>query len=325
MRKRDWIFQSNCFDVATQGSCKRMLIIATATDSKLYAKISDPVINAIYNNYHPVFLDYDNIYANYQVVEGQSESKTLNLKNLLLKDLPDRVRIWEPMVLVVYPSGSPEFKAIFPDGRKPFNSGAYETRISAVKALKMKLETDPLLSGVAVLVSSFYNVLYSARSTQQEKEGLLKDLSSQRENQRIVLAKALYTVLAGLMSRFAGDTEQLKNYFNLTLIREKSQAVAPDEVVVKGKVTIAGFETPVAKVAVVLFPPQGDPITKYTSAKGNYKFEQGRLNPGTGIVTLKVDAPGYEHYEYTFEATPGNGYDVNIALVPAEGMLKKVA
>lgn len=225
MATRPWIFTSNTFEVNTRGSNKNMLSISTDTEAKLQAEISDADINVIYTDYFPVYEAYRQIYINYDVAAGNREGETLNFENLITTELQQKIRKWEGFVRSVYDEDSPEERSIFPNKRAPFLGGTYDDRISAVGSLAKRLtaDTNASIQGYAPTVQSFYNLLFSARDTQQNKEGLLGMLSDTREQQRILLANELYAVLGGLMRKFKSDPQQITRFFDLSLLRETEE------------------------------------------------------------------------------------------------------
>ena len=120
----------------------------------------------------------------------------------------------------VYIEDSPEEKGIFPNKRTPFLKGTYEDRILAVNVLYLKLNTDSNFTTLAPQVQSFYNVLLSARDTQQQQEGTLGLLSDTREQQRILMATELYGALGALMNKYKATPVSVAQFFDLSLLRE---------------------------------------------------------------------------------------------------------
>src|SRR3972149_369182 len=186
MATRPWIFSINTFEVNTSSSNKTMLSIATDTEAKLQAESTDPDINILHAGYFPIYDAYRQICINYDVAEGNRKGKTLNLENLMKEKLPEEVRKWEGFVRSIYVEDSPEEVEIFPKKRTAFTHGTYEDRIGAVGSLAARLAADANASiqGYAPTVQSFYNLLLTARDTEQQKEGLLGMLSDTREQQR---------------------------------------------------------------------------------------------------------------------------------------------
>lgn len=191
---------------------------------------------------------------------------------------------WEWQVHNIYPKGTPAEVEIFPRSRTPFLQGTYEQRINAVKALYMKLATDGAFAALTTQVQSFYNVLLSARDTQQQKEGLIGQLATVREEQRILLADALYGALAGLMVKFKSNRPQIAHYFDLSLLRSKN-----------GEEVLAEYEGTLGPNAFVSLGTLADGAKKIrtTSIAG------GPVETGIGVIndvfngnTMTLQGPG---------------------------------
>ncbi len=295
MATRDWIYIINTFDVNTKDSNVKMLSLATDTDSKLLGQTADADILALYNLYHPVFTAYRQIYINYEIAAGNHQGETLNVQNLLSEDLQDQLRLWEGVVRSVYPEDSPEEKAIFPNKRAPFLQGTYEERISAVGALAAKLAADSnaTITAYAPTVQSGYNLLLTARDTQQQKEGLLSELSSLRENQRLLLAQELWgTVLAGLMKKFKTDPEQITNYFDLSLLRETGNGeavISTVELLVNANSTASAGSQPAGTVSVRMTALLNGPLEFGLSLDGSTFDGNTTVLSAPGSATFTIE------------------------------------
>ena len=251
MAKRMWLYLNNTFEVNTAGSNVKMLSIATDTHSKLQAQVSDNAIAAIMASYNPVYQAYRQICSNYDAVAGSKQGNTLNLEILLKDNLPEEIRKWEGAVRSVHVEDSPAEKAIFPNKRKPFLDGTYEDRLLAVNTLYDKLNTDSNFSTLAPQVQSFYNLLLSARDSQQQEEGTLGLLSNTREQQRILMAIELYGALGALMNKYKATPENVAGFFDLSLLRTTGLEVLTN---------IEGNIEPNAMLNLGLLPDEGTVI-----------------------------------------------------------------
>lgn len=286
MATTTWKFLINTFEVQTRGSNKNMLSIATDTEAKLQAESSDPDINILYTGYFPVYDTYRQLCINYDVVAGDRKGKTLNLENLLKEDLPKELRKWEGFVRNIYPEDSPEEVEIFPKKRDPFLHGTYEDRIGAVGSLAARLAQDANASiqGYAPTVTSFYNLIFSARDVEQNKEGLLGLLSDTREQQRILLAQELYGVLGGLMRKFKQDPQQAARFFDLSLLRETGEEPR-QRVSGRSKNAENGNLLPGTKVTVK--NAQGEPVGESVFTDENGEYDKLTEHKGPGILEFE--------------------------------------
>jgi len=319
MATRQWIFLSNTFEVNTRTSHVKGLSIATDHDSKLHAEDSDPDILALYTPFHTVYQAYAQICGQYDAVAGIREGYTLNLETLMKEDLPEQLRLWEPVVRAVYPEDSPEEKMIFPNKRSPFLQGTYEDRISALNSLIQALTTDGNFATLVTQVESFYNTVLAARDTQQQQEGLIGQSSDLRENQRLLVMQEMQGNLGALIHKFRDDIDQVERFFDLSLLRATEGGLPATTLIVRGKVTNAETSDPVVNLPVSLSVP-GEPagITEITDANGDYEFLVEDLQAGqsgTAVVSV-INPPGFQDFTQNLEVEVGNSYTLDIALQP---------
>jgi len=312
MATRQWIFQSNTFEVSTRGTHVKMLSLCTDTDAKLLAANSDPLILVAYNLLHPVYESYRIICINYDMVKGNYKGDT-EAFNVLMDTLPLNLRIWEGAIRAVYVEDSPEEKAIFPNKRSPFLKGTYEDRVSAIGTLNAKLLTlAPALSATQVLVESFYNAALSTRLTQQGVEGTVAQQSDLRESQRLLVAQAMYGVLGLLMHRYRATPDNIAAYFDLTLLRQSS----PDS----GKMNLTGTVSdkltlqPISG-ATVEVKVNDDTFTATTAPDGTYTVEVNGLEEATD-AQVSATAPGYMPYNTDIVIVPGEDDILDMPLSP---------
>src|ERR1051325_11685583 len=188
---KNWKFEQNSFETQTRGSNRKMISIGTVTNDRLAAKLPDPVFQAIFDDYHPVYQDYRDTMGDLTQTKSQRKGDTKNVKTELGR-LKERLPVWQGKVYDIYPVGSPTALQFFPDDKNPFYHGTYEERIDAVKNLRDRMAADanPTLVPYAPVVTSFYNSLQLARQTQQHDEGEVEGIATLRENQRKLLADA---------------------------------------------------------------------------------------------------------------------------------------
>lgn len=133
-----WKYLLNQFLVSTRNNFKKTLKLSNYHDAMLKGTMdatpSDFDWAMLYNRYHPLHLAYTDAYTKWKNAGGTQQGQTLNMEQLLAL-LTTKVNNWDVQVQNVFDKTTPEYKSIFPDGRKPFNSGAINTRIIAVQNL----------------------------------------------------------------------------------------------------------------------------------------------------------------------------------------------
>lgn len=219
MAKHTWSYLYNTFEKNTRKSNVKMLSIATDTFSKLQAQNQIQAVATILNTYEPVFQAYRTICIQYDIAAGNRQGNTLNVKLIFKDDLPEQLRKWEAIVRSFYVEDSPQEKAIFPNKREPFFKGTYEDRILSIDVLAKSLIADGNFASLVTEVQSFYNLLLTARDSQQQQEGMLGLMSKTREAQRQLMATELYAAMAMLMFHYKNNPEMVAGYFDLSLLR----------------------------------------------------------------------------------------------------------
>lgn len=224
--KKVWIYASNVFLNVTNGSYVLAMKISTYHDSELLAKsIGNPAIVTIYAYYHPIHLVFKARYDEWVAQGGLQKGQTLNLNQLLKLLRTSKIDTFEAMVLMVYEKTSPQFVSLFPQGRKPFQSGKQTDRISAVQALIIAIGDDAALADAKVAIETFYTLLDNANTKQKGSKGSMKDKKDELEIARVNMCIAQYSDLADLMKMYAASPILMEKFFDLASIRNHKQNI----------------------------------------------------------------------------------------------------
>ncbi len=223
MAQSTWIRAINPFDSATRKNFKKMLIIASDHDSKLAAQVADAAINVLFLFLHPLYLAYSAAYTAWQSADAAYTGATAALTELMKTLSSEKIEEWDIAIQVVYKQKTSQYKALLPNGRAPFQTGAYELRITAIATLISNIDTDASLAAVKALIQAFYTDILNSRNAQQGKEGLLSQKSDELEQKRVAVAEGMYFTLGGLMQKFYQNTIKVEEYYDLELIRNTDQ------------------------------------------------------------------------------------------------------
>lgn len=313
MGTRSWIFVINTFEVNTRGSNVKMLSIVTDTDAKLQNENADPDILELYNLLHPIYDNYRQVCINYDMIEGNYGGGTQAFEDLM-DTLPTVLRTWEGPIRAVYFEDTPEEKAIFPNKRTPFLKGTYEDRLSAIGTLAQKLSTIAPLNATYLLVSSFYTLALSTRLAQQQGEGALGQVSDLREQQRIIVAQALYGVLGGLMLKFRTSPTDIERFFDLELLRSKAKGQTTGPATVNIMVKDANTQSPISGARVLIRNSEGE-VELFTDATGKASFTSGDLSE-TIEAEVEVSATAYAMQTVPIVIEPASEQTVDVELSP---------
>ncbi len=223
-----WHYLVNQFINATTKSYKKALKLSNYHDAILKkAKTENPGIpeyTTMYDRYNLVHLAYVDAYNQWKNAGGAQEGQTLNIDQLLVL-LLNKIIKWEAQVIGVFDKTSPEYKAIFPNGKYPFNSGYKDTRIMAVQTLATALKPYATLAATYTEVDAFYTTLDDARDNQEGAKGATKAQSEAVEINRLRAMNMQYRNL-GLLMDFLGKTPLLiAPFFELSVLRNHLQVL----------------------------------------------------------------------------------------------------
>jgi len=225
MAKQIWMFLINTFLVNTTKSMKKALSLTIDHLAKLTANEIDAEIAAMKAAFLPYHLAFVQSYNQLNSKLGIYKGATMSTEQMLqeLKDVT--LNAWRGKVFNIYPEGTVNAMAIFPQGRKPFNNGTYEQRIEAVGSLYQTLityTTVPELVTLAGEVLIYYNLLLGTRALQQNDEGSVKVLRTNLKVVHGVLCVWLFRNLGLLIAKYAENPALVLNYFDTTLLRKTS-------------------------------------------------------------------------------------------------------
>lgn len=313
MATRNWSFTINTFDVNTRGSNVKMLSLATDTHAKLMNENGDPDILNLFNILDPQYNNYRQVCINYDMVEGNYGGGTLAFENLL-DTLPRHLRIWESGVRAVHYEDSPEEKAIFPSKRNPFLKGTYEERLIAIGALAKRLSSEPDLDDTYTLVNNFHVLALSTRLAQQQDEGAIAQMSDLREQQRKLVAEALFGVLGGLILKFRATPKQVNRFFDLELLRRKGAGQVTGPGTIKGLVRNAATGAPIGGARVALRTSEGE-VVIFTPPSGAFTHTTADLTEAIEME-VEVSAPGLVPRTLDIVVEPASEPTIEVELTP---------
>lgn len=219
--KRIWIYLVNTFDVNTKNSYRKMLRIANDHDARLEAASKDdPAIMAIYTVFHAALLVFRTLMVQWVSGKGIGKRNTQSWTELLDEMSAKWINVWEGLVFGVYPKGTPEATAIFPNNKFPFQNAIYDERMIAVEALQLTLQGYETLTVVEKDVEAKLALLKEARQVQQEQFGKTGFSSGKVEAQRVVLANLLDDDLCDLKKLYRSNPGMVEKFFDLSLLRK---------------------------------------------------------------------------------------------------------
>ncbi|MBI4945767.1 MAG: hypothetical protein HY840_05125 [Bacteroidetes bacterium] len=221
-----WHYLENQFDNATKGSFKLMNTINADHFAKLQAQQSDPDIAALLARTTPAHDNYIDAYSVWFSARGIYKGETDRMENYVYELSSTKIKQWDAQIQMLYLEGTSDYIVILPNGRKPFNRGTMDDRISHLQSLADNLAAYPALAATMNDVIAFHTTLNDARDVQQQKEGLLNNASDLTETARRDIATMMYKNLGLLMDKYAANLNLVSNFWELSLLSSGSGAVA---------------------------------------------------------------------------------------------------
>lgn len=219
MANLPWQYAANQFLNSTIGSYKKMSILSPDHKARLEAEIADADILALFNAYVPFDSAYITAYTNWISAKGIYKGSTVALDNSLADLSANQIRQWDIQIQAVYLEGTPEYVAILPNGRGPFQTGGKDQRINEVQALATRLSNYAALSATQTLVQNFYNAIVVLRNDQQTKEMDVATKSQLVETARVNCSNQMYFNVGKLMAKYKTDPIQIERFWQLDLLR----------------------------------------------------------------------------------------------------------
>jgi hypothetical protein len=221
-----WKYLDNQFNVATRENYKKAVKLSNYHDASLNtAQATEPLLVPIYNRYHPLHITLNAKYDQWKSDEGAQEGATLNVKQQL-ETASGKLDVWDPQIQVLYAKSTPRYKAIFPNGRKPFNSGSINDRINAFNILSLNIGADPALAVIKGEVDATYLILDGARDAQEAAKGVLKASSQQVEVARVAAMNMQYRDLGFVMDTYFDRLEEMADMlFDQETLRGHTQTL----------------------------------------------------------------------------------------------------
>lgn len=218
----EWFYLRNVFNNVTSSNNKRMLSLSRDHRDKLFQQsATDPEIEELYLLMQPAYVAFKDQYAKVNNNFALYNSATKQVE-ILASELNKNIKTWDINIQNVFADDTVEYKGILPNGRKFFQSGTYDQRMSALDQLILALQAypaNPSLSAVLTLVQTFSTNFQEARSKQQGYEGDDSLFRNQLEVTRERLAVVMHRILGKLIFLYADTPATIEAYYELHYLR----------------------------------------------------------------------------------------------------------
>jgi len=222
---RTWIYALNTFLTVTENSyeiCKKIIAFTLNVIASSASGGAQPFTD-IEASLRPAVDNFDAQYLDWTQQKGTQKGSTTSLAILLATLSGQKARRWDIKVQGLYDVGTPEYTAIFPNRRTPFQNGKQQNRIEAVGALGQALNGIVDLAELKTEVDAFHQSLLDSYNAQKAELGDTKIDSDAVDAARIAVCKEMYSALGLLMSHFKERPADLQAYFDLETIRNHEQ------------------------------------------------------------------------------------------------------
>ena len=226
-----WKFAHNTFLSVTATSYKLANIILTDHFTRLGAVPGDTDFMAMVSRTTMVKTAWDAAYSAWISSKATYKGRT-ELWEAKLADLSSlRIKQWDIAIQGVFLDGTGDYTILLPNGRGPFQSGAYDLRVVEVKSLQNRLlavtPAVPALTTLAATIGTYHTEMTNLRGTQQTAEQLVDNNASLLELQRLAVCAMMYKNLGRLMEKFSDTPVRVEDFYDMNYIRDG--AAAPPE------------------------------------------------------------------------------------------------
>lgn len=222
------LHSNNFFDSATKNSDKRLNILVTDFNDRLFADVSTPALTAAYNAaFKPAYTAFQTAYGAMLNAENRYKNRTENTENQL-EQLRKNADEWSFKVESTpggaFRRGTLNYNAIFPNGYAPLQSGPYEGRIRALKSMVDIATQYSDLVDVTTDMNSFHQMLLAARSEQQGYEFGVATARVNLDTARANMVTGMFRLYAFLTYTFAPNMDKVESYFDVSMVRSSSRS-----------------------------------------------------------------------------------------------------
>lgn len=224
-----WAYLQNPFDNVTKRNFKKMFLLATDHFDKLKQQApGNPQIQALLDFGQENFDAYIEQYRKGSTDSATYRMKTATFENMIAELSGTLIRRWDVTIQVLYDVVDPIYKALLPNGRKPFQSGSYDLRIDQVFSLADRLKEFPDLRELEETIRTFGDRLIESRTAQQGVDGVEKTNSDDLEMKRQALAHTMHGIFGSLVRLYYDNPARVESFYDLQYLRSNGSRTEDD-------------------------------------------------------------------------------------------------
>ncbi len=213
----------NVFLTVTKNNFTKAATIGNDVEATLAAKAAgDAAFVPIHNTFKAANDAYQQKFAALANALGQKEGATLSLKDMI-EEMKGKGRTWKRAIDAVYNEGTPEYKAILPDGITPFYTGKQTDMLTYTSAVSLALTGIGALSATKADVDAELAKFEGINTGQKGKKGTAEGASDALEAQRIDLCEHLLLAQAQITVICYRTPAAVDAFFPMELITRRPQ------------------------------------------------------------------------------------------------------
>lgn len=219
-------YLQNPFMSVTVNSFKKMMLMGRDHRDKLSRYIADPEIQNLYAIFNPAFTNFENAYSAVNDNAADYKGYTQEFEELMAELVANKIRQWDIWIQNEYLDNTANYQRLLPQGRKPFQTGAYELKIDAVRTLNNSLDRFPNLANTKVDVKNFLDRIDLARTAQQQVEAADQSLRQELEQSRVALALEMHRIFGFLLYKHYKNPADMSRYYEFKYLQAPASSAS---------------------------------------------------------------------------------------------------
>ena len=225
----DWQFLNNQIGNSLENSYGDTNIFATDHLSKLRNLAGDVDIDRLIARTETAYAAFQASYTTWQKSTAYWKGATNRTDAMIDSLLSAKLPRWDILIQVSYAQDSYEYITLFPNGRTAFRDAGKDGKIQLLNTFVSIIADYPSLAPIKTDAAAFYGTIAAARDQQQQREQNVRDSSTQLREAQAEMFIILYQNLGALMDKYGRKTEEILNFFDVSMIRNTNRAKNIDE------------------------------------------------------------------------------------------------
>lgn len=216
------LFANNFVLNAVEDNYSMALDVYKAHNDRLYAGVSQAGIQPLYDDFNPLWDNYNNAYTLVQTLKNQGQGNT-QLVTDRMAELRVKIRLWDISIQVVYDQTSTEYKALLPNRRGPFQTGTYQAKLNAVATLHAALDGIAPLAAIRTQVGAFLALMQAALGGQAASSTEVQNALTALDAALLAAGKQVFKNYGSLVVLYFQNPTVIATYVPFDKLSRKTQ------------------------------------------------------------------------------------------------------